>query len=278
MSSWWWERNENSPSVDYPSRWRFFWLSSSRSSFPRCASRAGRGSTWCRFYFVMARWPCPSGRRCSLSDVTTGSQRMTNQRPCQMNVTAAALKSRADWSISSSCFSAFCSRVFSPLSLRGRWWLHCCSARWAQAFYLALQFHDYVLHLAGRLFRNETVAWLIFAPGLFAALLSPLVHLTVTSLRPTCTGTFARSRLQDRAADEARSDPLPYLFPRGRHPFGDLGRSSSVFGRCRSRGQNTLRQVFRKGSPNDGSNPGRSRRHPGPERHSPCPESRELRR
>ena len=100
-----------------------------------------------------------------------------------MNVTDGRVEIALGWSIVVFVFFGLFAHGLQPAFTGGRWWLHVLLSALCTSIFLALQFLMICFRRQGIYF-NETVAWLIFAPGLFAALLSPLVHLTVTKLAP----------------------------------------------------------------------------------------------
>jgi hypothetical protein len=67
---------------------------------------------------------------------------------------------------------------FQPAFRRGHWWLHIILSALGTSVFLLLQFAMVSLRREGVVF-NEMVVWRIVGPGLFAAALSPLLHLIV---------------------------------------------------------------------------------------------------
>lgn len=83
------------------------------------------------------------------------------------------------WSIIYFVLFGFVAHGFQPAFLRGHWWLHVLLSAAGTCVFLALQYAMISFRRQGIVF-NEVVAWRILAPGLFAAVAAPLVHLVVT--------------------------------------------------------------------------------------------------
>ena len=83
------------------------------------------------------------------------------------------------WSIIFFVLFGFVAHGFQPAFQRGHWWLHILLSAGGTIAFLALQYAMICFRRQG-IFFNEVVAWRIVAPGLFAAIFAPLVHLVVT--------------------------------------------------------------------------------------------------
>jgi hypothetical protein len=104
-----------------------------------------------------------------------------------LNVVDGHVEIALGWSIVVFVFFGLFAHGLQPAFVSGRWWLHVLLSGLCTALFLALQFIMICFRRQG-IFFNQTVAWLIVTPGLFAAALSPLVHLTVTKLAPYVGG------------------------------------------------------------------------------------------
>ncbi len=67
---------------------------------------------------------------------------------------------------------------FQPAFRRGHWWLHALLSALGTSVFLALQFAMISFRREGFVF-NELVVWRILAPGLVAAVISPLLHIVI---------------------------------------------------------------------------------------------------
>lgn len=82
------------------------------------------------------------------------------------------------WSIVFFVVFGLLAHGFQPAFRRGHWWIHILVAAAGTCAFLAGQYAMISFRRQGLVF-NEVVAWRILAPGLFAALAAPLVHLLV---------------------------------------------------------------------------------------------------
>jgi len=115
-----------------------------------------------------------------------------------LNVPDGHVEIALGWSIVVFVFFGLFAHGLQPAFAGGRWWLHILLSAMCTSVFLALQFVMICFRRQG-IFFNETVAWRIAAPGLFAAVLAPLVHLTVVKLRPYVRGP---RRLQPYRIDQ----------------------------------------------------------------------------
>jgi hypothetical protein len=104
-----------------------------------------------------------------------------------LNVVDGHVEIALGWSIVVFVFFGLFAHGLQPAFLSGRWWLHVLLSAICTIVFLALQFVMICFRRQG-IFFNETVAWLIIAPGVIAAALAPLVHLTVVKLGPYVVG------------------------------------------------------------------------------------------
>jgi hypothetical protein len=104
-----------------------------------------------------------------------------------LNITDGRVEIALGWSIVVFVFFGLFAHGLQPAFAGGRWWLHVLLSAVCTSVFLALQFLMICFRRQGIYF-NETVAWLILVPGLFAAVLAPLVHLTVVRLAPYVNG------------------------------------------------------------------------------------------
>jgi hypothetical protein len=104
-----------------------------------------------------------------------------------LNVPDGHVEIALGWSIVVFVFFGLFAHGLQPAFAGGRWWLHILLSAICTSAFLALQFVMICFRRQG-IFFNETVAWRIAAPGLFAAVLAPLVHLTVVKLAPYVRG------------------------------------------------------------------------------------------
>jgi hypothetical protein len=104
-----------------------------------------------------------------------------------LNVTDGRVEIALGWSIVVFVFFGLFAHGLQPAFAAGRWWLHVLLSATCTSVFLALQFMMICFRREG-IFFNETVAWRIVAPGLFAAVLAPLVHLSVVKLAPYIRG------------------------------------------------------------------------------------------
>jgi hypothetical protein len=109
-----------------------------------------------------------------------------------LNVTNGRVEIALGWSIVVFVFFGLFAHGLQPAFAGGCWWWHVLLSAICTSVFLALQFLMICFRRQGIYF-NETVAWLILAPGLFAAVLAPLVHLAVVRLGPYVQG---RTRLR----------------------------------------------------------------------------------
>jgi hypothetical protein len=100
-----------------------------------------------------------------------------------LNVVDGHVEIALGWSIVVFVLFGLFAHGLQPAFAGGRWWLHIPLSAICTIIFLSLQFVMICFRRQG-IFFNETVAWLIIAPGFFAALLAPLVHLTVIKLAP----------------------------------------------------------------------------------------------
>ncbi|HEY5741605.1 MAG TPA: hypothetical protein VIS99_03610 [Terrimicrobiaceae bacterium] len=104
-----------------------------------------------------------------------------------LNVVNGHVEIALGWSIVVFVFFGLFAHGFQPAFLLGRWWVHVPLSAAFTSIFLALQFIMICFRREG-IFFNETVAWRIFAPGLIAAFLAPLVHLAVIKVAPHVHG------------------------------------------------------------------------------------------
>jgi hypothetical protein len=104
-----------------------------------------------------------------------------------LNVADGHVEIAVGWSIVVFVFFGLFAHGFQPAFAGGRWWLHILLSAACTCAFLALQFVMICFRRQG-IFFNETVAWRIVAPGLFAAVLAPLVHLAVVKIGPHVRG------------------------------------------------------------------------------------------
>ena len=104
-----------------------------------------------------------------------------------LNVPDGHVEIALGWSIVVFVFFGLFAHGLQPAFAGGRWWLHVLLGAICTCVFLALQFVMICFRRQG-IFFNETVAWRIVAPGFFAAVLAPLVHLTVVKLAPYVRG------------------------------------------------------------------------------------------
>jgi hypothetical protein len=100
-----------------------------------------------------------------------------------LNVVDGHVEIALGWSIVVFVFFGLFAHGLQPAFAGGRWWLHMLLSGICTIVFLALQFVMICFRRQG-IFFNETVAWLIIAPGVFAVMLAPLVHLAVIKLAP----------------------------------------------------------------------------------------------
>jgi hypothetical protein len=166
MSSWWWERNETGHRLAISGLGNFF-----GSDHPGIHS-AGTVSS----------------RRARVA----GTDAILLRDLASLNVVDGHVEIALGWSIVVFVFFGLFAHGLQPAFLGGRWWLHIPLSALCTIVYLALQFVMICFRRQG-IFFNETVAWLILSPGLIAAALAPLVHLTVIKTAPSVGGS---TRLQ----------------------------------------------------------------------------------
>ncbi len=104
-----------------------------------------------------------------------------------LNVVDGHVEIALGWSIVLFVFFGLFAHGLQPAFIRGRWWVHVLLAAVCTCLFLALQFVMICFRRQG-VFFNETVAWRILAPGFIAAILAPLVHLTVVKAAPYVHG------------------------------------------------------------------------------------------
>lgn len=93
-----------------------------------------------------------------------------------MHIVGGQVEIGLGWSILYFVLFGMLAHGFEPIFRRGAWWLHPIASAVCTSVYLALQF--VILSFQRGSFEfGELVLWWIFAPGLMAALLAPLVHL-----------------------------------------------------------------------------------------------------
>jgi hypothetical protein len=105
-----------------------------------------------------------------------------------LNIPDGHVEIALGWSMVVFVFFGLFAHGLQPAFVAGRWWLHIPVSAISTSVFLALQFAMICFRRQG-IFFNETVAWRILAPGAFAALLSPLVHLVVVKLGPYIRGS-----------------------------------------------------------------------------------------
>ncbi len=95
-----------------------------------------------------------------------------------LQVVSGQVEIALGWSIVFFVIFGVVSQGFQPSFLRGGWWVHLALAAGGTSVFLLLQYVMICIRRQGIII-NEAVVWKIIGPGLFAAALSPLLHLGV---------------------------------------------------------------------------------------------------
>lgn len=97
-----------------------------------------------------------------------------------LHVVSGQVEIAAGWSIVYFVILGSIAHGFHPEMARGRWWPVIPLSIVGTSFYLLLQFVMISVRREGFFF-NMDVAWRIIAPGVFAGLYAPIIHLAVAS-------------------------------------------------------------------------------------------------